>query len=235
MANEYNVYLTEYSGDLLPHLYIGSSTQTKIDNGYNGSVTSTKYKDIFRQERKNNPQKFKTQILKTFNDRAEALRFELELQIINDVVKSPHFINMSLASVNGCFGMDVSGKLNPMYGRKHPNHVAGFKGLTHTDESKSKISIGGKGLKRTEETKSNISKGKTNPTKEVRENYRNANLGEKNHRYGTITSDETKRKQKESHKNRKSVVCPHCDKEGKINVMVQWHFDKCKYKENKNG
>ena len=26
------------------------------------------------------------------------------------------------------------------------------------------------------------------------------------------------------------VVCPHCNKEGKDNVMYRWHFDNCKFK-----
>ena len=30
---------------------------------------------------------------------------------------------------------------------------------------------------------------------------------------------------------RKIVVCPYCDKEGGVNMMVRWHFDNCKLKE----
>jgi len=29
---------------------------------------------------------------------------------------------------------------------------------------------------------------------------------------------------------REVVKCPHCDKDGGINVMKRWHFDKCKFK-----
>lgn len=32
-------------------------------------------------------------------------------------------------------------------------------------------------------------------------------------------------------KKQKKVKCPHCDKEGGINGMKQWHFDNCKMKE----
>jgi hypothetical protein len=35
-------------------------------------------------------------------------------------------------------------------------------------------------------------------------------------------------------KNRKLhdvVICPHCDKSGKSNIMYRWHFDRCKMKE----
>lgn len=51
---------------------------------------------------------------------------------------------------------------------------------------------------------------------------------------------ETKRKISEANKGKPSsmlgkkhkiVICPHCNKEGAINGMKQWHFDNCKMKE----
>ena len=30
--------------------------------------------------------------------------------------------------------------------------------------------------------------------------------------------------------NRQKINCPHCNKEGAINQMKQWHFDNCKNK-----
>ena len=43
----YCVYLTVYSGNLLPMFYIGSSSVKKIQNGYCGSISSKKYKNVF--------------------------------------------------------------------------------------------------------------------------------------------------------------------------------------------
>ena len=37
-------------------------------------------------------------------------------------------------------------------------------------------------------------------------------------------------KQKGIPKKFNKIVCPHCNKEGKDNVMYRWHFDKCKLK-----
>ncbi len=37
-------------------------------------------------------------------------------------------------------------------------------------------------------------------------------------------------KMKQRALNRKKVNCPHCDKEGAINQMKQWHFENCKNK-----
>jgi hypothetical protein len=53
-------------------------------------------------------------------------------------------------------------------------------------------------------------------------------------------SEETKRKISEAKKGKPSsmlgkkhkiVICPHCNKEGAINGMKQWHFDNCKMKD----
>lgn len=111
----YCTYLTVYYGNKLPSRYIGSTSLVKISNGYNGSVTSTKYKDIFLKEQRNNKHLFKTRILSIHATRKEAFEEELRLQIKYDVVKSNRYINMSLAQSNGYFG--GSGTDNGMYGQ----------------------------------------------------------------------------------------------------------------------
>lgn len=104
----YCTYLTIYDGKKLPHFYIGSSSITKIENGYHGSVSSIKYGDIWKQELKENPELFKTHIISTHESRQEALDHERFLQESLNVVKSPDYINVSLAAKNGFFGRDVS-------------------------------------------------------------------------------------------------------------------------------
>ena len=52
------------------------------------------------------------------NTKEEALTEEIRLQQMHNVVKSEKYYNESLASVNGMFGRDVSGKNNPNYGKK---------------------------------------------------------------------------------------------------------------------
>jgi hypothetical protein len=114
----YCTYLTSYSGNKLPQFYIGSSSTKRIEEGYHGTVTSKKYKTIWNQEIFNNPQLFKTKIISTHNTRDEALSKEKDLQVKLNVVKSPMYINESLAQINGFFGRDVSGKNNPNYNNK---------------------------------------------------------------------------------------------------------------------
>jgi hypothetical protein len=115
----YCVYLTSYSGNKLPPFYIGSTSVDRIDKGYHGSVRSKKYKNTWNSELKINPHLFKTKIIKTYNDRQSATAKELRLQKLLMVVKSLMYINESYAQLNGCFGRDVSGSLNPAYGRTY--------------------------------------------------------------------------------------------------------------------
>lgn len=112
----YVTYLTIYSGNKLPPFYIGSSSEEKVLNKkYHGSVESKKYKPIWNSEIKDNPHLFKTLVITKHNTREEATEKELFFQIKLGVVKSPLYINLSTARPNGFFGMDVSGKNNPMY------------------------------------------------------------------------------------------------------------------------
>lgn len=152
---KYCVYITHYSGNLLPSNYIGSSTVNKINTGYRGSVTSKKYKSIWEIELKTNTQLFSTDIISTHDTRREATYKELQLQRIFNVVKSDLFVNMAYASVNGFFGRDTSGKnyplfgkrgiLNPNYGKSNNGASVKLKNKTFSQESKDKMSNSAKG------------------------------------------------------------------------------------------
>ena len=148
----YTVYLTVYSGNKLPPFYIGSSSMEKIKNGYHGSVKSRKYKKIWEEELKNNPHLFKTKIVSTHNTRKDALSKEYDIQKKLNVVKSLMYINMSLASINGFFGMSQKG----------------MQGRPCSEESKQKISSANKGKK------SRLGK---QHSKESKIKMRNAKLG----------------------------------------------------------
>jgi hypothetical protein len=113
----YVVYLVKYKGEKLPPYYVGSTNLKKIENGYRGSIKSKKYKKIFKEELKKSPELFEYEILSEHKTRKEALKYELNKQIELDVVKSNEYFNESLASVDGMFGRDVSGELNPMFGK----------------------------------------------------------------------------------------------------------------------
>ena len=116
---KYVVYITYYKGDKLPPFYIGSSTESKIHSGYNGSISSKKYKEIYRNEQKENKHLFKTRILSYHNTNEDALKEELRLQKKHCVVNNNKYFNESYAQPSGYFGRDVSGKNNPMFSKQH--------------------------------------------------------------------------------------------------------------------
>lgn len=132
------VYLTMYVGEKLPKWYIGSSTLEKINNGYNGSVTSKKYAEIYKEEQKHNKHLFKTRILSFHKSTQEALDEELRVQKLHEVVANIKYMNMSYCQRNGFHGGDTSkfidysnqeykhkiseaqrGNKNPNYGKKY--------------------------------------------------------------------------------------------------------------------
>lgn len=226
----YCVYLTIYSGSKFPQKYVGSTSIEKFNKGYHGSVRSKKYKTIWKEELKNNPNLFISKILSIHATREEALTAELNFQIENNVVKSEDYINLSLASPNGFFGKDVSGVNNPMFGRKHSeksktqmsehcpdrhgekNPMFGKKPDSwkykkhHSDEAKAKMSKAKKG----------IFAGDKNPM-----------FGKPSAMLGKTHTEEAKAKMKYP---KPIVECPHCGKFGGKPAMIRYHFDNCKLK-----
>ncbi len=99
--HKYCVYLTIYGGKLLPPFYIGSTyIDNIIKNNYHGSVASKKYKKIYEQELNDNPDKFRTIILRSTVTRRMASRVEYYIQRKNKVVRNNFFFNVSYAIVS---------------------------------------------------------------------------------------------------------------------------------------
>ena len=100
-------YLTVYSGNKLPIFYIGSSNIIKVLGGYHGTVVSRMYKNIWKQELKENPHFFNTKILTTHKTRKQATEKENTFHLSLNVVKSSLYINMANAVPNGIFGVSM--------------------------------------------------------------------------------------------------------------------------------
>jgi NUMOD3 motif len=185
MSSIYVVYLTIYTGNKLPMFYIGSSTEKKIMEGYHGSVSSKQYKPIWKEELKNNPNLFKTKIITKHNTDKEAREKELYFQKHLRVVGSSFYINKSLAIPNGYFGMNVSGKNNPMYGKSR----------LMAEETKQKISDTKKGKLKSEATKQKMRKPK--PKRFGLKLLGNQNAKGKKSWLGKKHTEETKQKLRE--------------------------------------
>ena len=192
----YCVYLTEYYGNKMPSKYVGSSSIKRIENGYKGSVSSKKYKDIWKEEIKNNPNLFKVSILSLHQTREEALEFELKFQMENNILLDETYINRSLAKPNGYYGMDVSGNKNPMYGKKRTGEI--HKGGDNISKSLKEYYHTDKGQKNKQEKSTHFS-GKNHPmygkkhTEEWLKNKSDSMLGEKNPMYGKTHTDKVKK------------------------------------------
>lgn len=99
----------------------------------------------------------------------------------------------------------------------------GRKNQPHSEETKRKMSAAHTGKKKSKEHIENLSKA-------LRGRYR-----EKSSQWGLKRTEESKKKMSERAKNRKVIVCPHCDTSATTN-MTRWHFDNCKlYPTKKSG
>jgi len=192
----YCVYLTVYKGNMLPRRYIGSSNVKKILDGYNGSISSRKWSEIYKEEQINNKHLFKTRILSIHLCRKEALEKELEIQIKYNVVNSMLYMNEALAKPNGSHGRDVSGENNPMYGstRKGEKHAGSeniskalkaFYSTVKGKESKEKAT------KKRIDNESNIGRKASDETKK---RMSDAKKGAKNIMFGKTHSDDARLK-----------------------------------------
>jgi hypothetical protein len=136
MMSIYRVYVTLYRGAELPPFYIGSTSEARLHGGYRGSVRSKKYRKIWERELALHPERFRTLPLSTrYSDRAHALAAEHRLQVMLNVVRSPLYVNQSIASKSGCFGRDVGGELHPLYGKGHSEKSRAKISANHADFS----------------------------------------------------------------------------------------------------
>ena len=169
------------------------------------------------------------EIYGTFEDINVASKIALEFSENNDIVKSEFWCNLILED---CYtgGSDVKSGLTyeEYYGEDRANEIKSKLSRVKSIDERMKISesltgrVGpNKNRVFSDEWKENISKGQSIRT------------DDRSH------SDETKRKIAEAVKGnpsklkgrtRKQLVCPHCNKVGGDNGMLQWHFDKCKIK-----
>jgi len=196
----YVTYLTVYSGEKLPPYYIGSTTQEKIANGYCGSVVSKRFSETFKTEQKENGNLFNVVILSEHNSRNEALEMELFLHRFFDVVRSKFFFNESYACIDGCFGRNVAGVNNPMFGKKQTENTKELisnkrghnKRYDATDKHRKITSETHKGKIVSDETRKKLSEAKIGKY-----------LGENGSFYGRKHSDDTKKKISEKNTGRK--------------------------------
>lgn len=138
----YCVYITFYSGNQLPPFYIGSGKVSKIESGYRGSVGSKEFKDKFKSELVNHPEKFKIFIIQTFEFREAASEKESNLQRQLNIGSNPMYINKAY----------WHGHLKYTHSDEHKISMSlrpgGMLGKTHSAETKQRMSESHKGKKK---------------------------------------------------------------------------------------
>lgn len=202
----YCVYLTIYGGNKLPPFYIGYSTIDKVYKGYNGTVKSKKYIDIWKEERRINPRLFTTRILSKHPNKFLASIEESKILTFFDAKNNPLYINMH----NGC----PSGKKHFAHTNESKEKLRkAFSGRKHTEETVEKLRLLHKGKPKSIEHKKKISDHmKTHSywlgkklTEEHKEKISQKNRGEGNPFYDKKHSEETKARMS---KTRTGSKCP---------------------------
>ena len=211
---KYVVYITHYHGNKMPPFYIGKTTRSKVSKGYNGSVSSKKYKVIWGQERKDHPELFETKVLSHHETDFDARAREESLQRFYGIPNNPSFINQAIT--------------NKVFGGS-PNL-----GKPMSEETKKKL----RGQKRSEETKEKLRKPKSEEHKRknresrlgkklTKEHCLNISISNKG-KHSKPFSDEVKAHMSAAAFKRSiPIICPHCGFLGKGGIVYRWHFDNC--------
>lgn len=204
------------------HYYGVRTTKTlpKLDLGIKYFSSS---RDLnFISDQKKNSKDYKYKIISIFNTRKDAINMEIKLHHKFNVGVNESFYNLSKQT---SYGFDRSGIT-----------------YNHSEETKIKIGNSNKGKYVTQETRdklSNLHKGKE-ISQEHRDQISKKLKGvPKPDEFGNKVSNALKNKSKSTEhkdnlslawKQRKTVMCPHCNKESQnVGMMNKWHFDNCKF------
>jgi hypothetical protein len=189
----------------------GCNVEPKMDLGIK-YFSSSSDKD-FRDDQKNHPENYKYKIVRICSTRDEADILEIKLQKKFNVAKNESFYNKSTRT---SMGFSTAGtNLSP--------------------ETKQKISEAQKGVPKSDEHKQKMSEAHKNMSDETRQKMSEAKTSENHPMFGKEQTPEHRQKISESRKGvpQEQVECPHCGKIGGISNMTRYHFDNCKYKEDK--
>lgn len=227
----YCTYLTIYKGNKLPPFYIGSTSIENINKGYHGSVSSNRYKDIWKSELKTNPNLFKTIVISTHQTREEALAKEMFLQQKMNVAKSPMYINMAIAnkkfisyeprvvSEEARKKMSIAKKGKP----QSPEHIEKCRQcrINAPEEVKKKFSQSNKGKKFSEEHKKKISE--SNKGRKLTEEQKQKWYEKNGPHIGRKHSEESKQKMRDAHKNISDETRKKISDSGKGRIFSEEH------------
>jgi hypothetical protein len=196
----YVIYWTVYLGKKFPRNYIGSTTLERHKSGYLGSVKSSKYREIWNAEIRENPHLFRSYIIEYVEgDKASLLERESWWHDRYHVAVNPLFVNMSHAKKKFFSTSESAIKAAQTRASRGTDKRSAEtrekirqKRLQNPQSEKSKILNRQKhlGKKHSDETKLKISMLKKNMSVETRMKMSQSRIGRK-------VSNETRQKQRE--------------------------------------
>jgi len=209
------VYLIEQRNTLpnVTKYYIGvRSCECKIGDDQYMSSSKTLKKHVKTVGR----EKFNKIILKRFDNRQDAMQYEIELHDQFDVANNQQFFNIVKQKTIGLG--PGAGKLNPFYGKKH------------TDEYKQRQSA----LLKTKDTrpkKTRLGETLSSETKKLMSDIRKTWMANNKHpMLGVKRTEEMRINNSLGAKNQQKYKCFYCDVVTIPANIKRWHNDKCKKK-----
>lgn len=225
-------YLYKIQNKIDNKIYIGVHETENLNDEYFGSG-----KLIQRAIKKYGKQNFEKTILEFFETREQM--YEAEYKVVNEFfILREDTYNLGIGGTGGSINQNRKPFAGP-----------------HSDETKNKISKSKLGKLCSEETKRKMSDNNWAKREPETQRLHAIEAGKKRwakENESKSHSDDTKRKISESlklhYKNKKKsdtkhfnlgktrikVKCPHCQKEGAMNTMSRFHFDKCKFMVNES-
>jgi hypothetical protein len=173
-------YVYRITNIVLNKFYYGSRSTNRIPSEDIGFYyfSSSRDKD-FMLDQINNPQNYLYKVVSIFDNKDDALNFEIRLHLKFNVAKNPKFYNKANATSTS---FSITGTELSQETKKKMSEAR--RGRVVSDETKLKLSKSHIGIKHTDETKLKLSK---------------SHIGNKNN-LGKKRSEESKKKSSESHK-----------------------------------
>ena len=206
----YTIYKT--TNDITGHIYVGKHQTKILNDSYLGSG-----KVLYNAICKYGKQNFSKEILFIFDTEEEMNAKEAEM------------VTEEFCSRDDTYNLCIGGKGG--FSFINTNNIPKFKGKTHSRESIAKMLETKGEYKHNEDVKKKLSEN----------HWSKKDSSAFKHHASMISqykkTDEHKKKVSETLKGRipELIECPHCKKQGGINIMKRWHFDNCKLRDRSPG
>lgn len=220
-------YMYEIKNTINNKIYVGVHKTDDMDDGYMGSG-----KSIMTAIKKYGIDNFTKIILEVFDNEEQMYSRE------------KNYVDLEFVERRDTYNLTVGGSGGSIL----QNRKSWPKGKLHSKETKEKIRMSSMGRVHSDETLEKMSSNnwsKRNPEEQRLHAIQAGKKRWEKYHESIDLMEETKQKISQSLKRtnkeregehplvgikRSKVKCPHCDKEGAMNVMSRFHFENCKFR-----